>query len=355
MHCPTESPVPPPLPPLRRGWFSVRPSWLIAAALVLSVGLVAAEYLWLRARREARATARANERVAERIATARARMAAQHWEEAQHHLEAALAVERATNRAEVNPLLDEVHRGQADSLLEAASLAITHKNPTAAFRLLRAYLAHPQATNPARARRLRDDLEHAVSDDEAAHLLAHFSDEALEVFDKRGELTEEDGLHTLAAREIFKDTLRRNLVKERQKRAARREIERLAEQRRAADRARRLAHLRESPAFRDVLAFRTQVQEQLRQRQQQARRQEDELRQLFEQLNVKDPAEQAEIRADFVGRESSDNFAAVVQSKRAEIKRAYRAAADFDAADGDLFDRLVDQELDDLLRTLPMP
>jgi hypothetical protein len=190
---------------------------------------------------------------------------------------------------------------------------------------------------------LRDDLAHAVSDDEASHLLARLSDEALGVFEKRGQLVEEDGLRTATAREIFKDTLRRNLARELRKREARREIERLEAGRRAAEHAGRIARLRDTPPFRDLSAFVARTLEQARDRQ------EADLDQLFQQLGVNDPAEQAKIRADLRG--DNDRVAAV-NRKRAEVKRAYRASSHFNAPDAELFDQLVDQELDKLLKML---
>jgi hypothetical protein len=190
---------------------------------------------------------------------------------------------------------------------------------------------------------LRDDLTRAVSDDEAAHLLARLSDDALSVFEKRGQLVEEDGLHTATAREIFKDTLQRNLVRELRKREARREMERLATERRAVEHARRIAQLRDTPAFRELSAFIARTQQQARDQQ------ETDLGQLFQQLGVKDPAEQAKIRADLQGDKES---ASAVDRKRAEVKRAFRASPRFNAADAELFDQLVDQELDKLLKTL---
>lgn len=353
MHSSSSPSIPP--PPPRRTLFSLRPGWIIAAALVLAVGLIAIEFVWLRARRAAWRTALANERVEEQIATARARMAAQHWEEAIRHLEDARATERATNREQVDPLLEEARRGQADSLLEGAQLAIAHKDSTGALGQLRAYLAHPHATHPERARLLREDLERASSADEAARLLAQLSDDALTLFAQRGQLTAEDGIRTEAIREIFKDTLRRQLPKEAQKREARRELARLAEQRRTTERTRRIAQLRQTPAFRELSDFSAQIREQAREAEQTTRRQDAELEQLFEQLNVNDPAEQAKIRADLLGKSERPRFSDTVKNKRIEIKRAYRASPQFNAADGELFDQLVDEELDQLLKVLPVP
>jgi hypothetical protein len=173
--------------------------------------------------------------------------------------------------------------------------------------------------------------------------LAHLSDEALSVFEKSGQLVEEDGLHTTKAREIFKDTLRRNLASEQRKREARREIERLAVERRAMEQAQRIARLRDTPAFRDLSAFIARTREQSRDRQ------EADLDQLFQQLGVNDATEQAAIRADLRG---DNERAAAVDRKRAEVKRAYRASPHFNAADAELFDQLVDQELDKLLKML---
>jgi hypothetical protein len=322
-------------------------SWIVLLTLILAGSLILAEYLWLRARHTAQTIAQANARVGDEVETARAHLAVQNWDEAIRHLEDALAVDRATNHAEVHPLLDEARRGQADALLEAAGLAVAHKDSAGALRLLHAYLAHPYAANPEHARRLRDDLARATSDDEAARLLARLSDEALNLFEKRGQLVEEDDLHTAAAREIFQDTLRRNLTRELQRRETQREVERLTAERRAVERARRIARLRDTPAFRELSTFIAQTLEQSRDRQ------EADLGQLFQQLGVNDPAEQAEIRADLMGRDERASATASVERKRAEIKRDYRASPAFNAADGELFDQLVDQELDELLKRLP--
>ncbi|HEY7427674.1 MAG TPA: hypothetical protein VH682_25815 [Gemmataceae bacterium] len=354
MHSPTAATVPPPPPrPPRRTQLPPCLSWIALLTLILAGGLLLAEYLWLRARHTAQTLAQANERVGDEIETARAHLAVQHWDEAVRHLEDALAVDRATNRAEVRPLLDEARRGQADALLEAAGLAVAHKDSAGALRLLHAYLAHPHAKDPERARLLSDDLARATSDDEAARLLARLSDDALNLFEKRGQLVEEDGIHLASARTIFKDTLRRNLTRELQRREVRREVERLTAERRAAERARRIARLRDTPVFRELSAFIAQTLEQSRDRQELARRQEVDLGQLFQQLGVNDPAEQAQIRADLMGREERSGITASVERKRAEIKRAYRASPEFREADGELFDRQVDQELDKLLKMLP--
>lgn len=328
--------------------------WKILLITITLAGvLIGVEFVWLRGRQEARTTAWANEQVREKIDVARAYLAEQHWDEAIRHLEDALAEEQATNRAEVHPVLEEAHRGQAETMLEAAGVAARHKNTADALRLLHAYLTHPQATHLDRARQLRDELERALSDEEAARLLAQLSDEVLTLFAEQRQLTESDGLHTAAAHAVFVDTLRRNVPHELQKRAARREVARLSEERRAAERTRRIARLRDTPSFQSLIAFLEQTREEFRTQHQLGQRQEQELGELFQELGVNDAAEKERFRSDLLGRESLVDFRTIVERKRAESKRTYRNSTDFQAADQELFDQLVDQEVDKLLKMLP--
>src|SRR5579859_7436502 len=177
--------VPPPLPrPEPRA--GLRPSRILVIAFLLVVCLLAAEYVWLRARQDRWAVAQANERVEAKIETARAHLVAQHWNEAIRHLEDALAVERATNGGEARPLLDQARHGQADALLESATLAIARRDSADALRLLRAYAVHPQATEQERARLLHKELRRATDHEEAARLLARLSDDALALFAQQG-------------------------------------------------------------------------------------------------------------------------------------------------------------------------
>ncbi len=288
--------------------------------------------------------------MAERIELARAHLSAQHWEQAIRHLEDALAIERATNRDAVRPLLEQAQHGQAESLLEAAHLAIVHKDSANALQRLRAYAVHPQASDLQRARLLRTDLERATSSKEAARFLAHLSQDALTLFDKDGQITEDDGLHTDGAREIFKDTLRRHLANEMRKRQAQREMQRLAAERRTAERARQIARLRKTPVFRDLSAFAARTLALHREQQQTAQRQEKDFAQLFEQLGVNDKEEQATIRAELLAGESPESVQQSVERERTAIKRAYRTSPEFAAADRAAFERLVDEELNQLLK-----
>jgi hypothetical protein len=325
-------------------------------AILAGIALLIGEFSYLRSRQisreEARAIASANDLVAAKIQTARAHIALQHWDQAIHHLEDALALEWATNREDAQSLLEQARKSQADALLDAAGIALAHKDATAALRLLRAYLAHPQASKQERAQLLCEELVYATSDEEAARRLEHLSDDTLALFGERGLLTEDGVLRTAGAREIFKETLRRNLGKEVEKRQAKREAAHRAAARRAAERARQTARLRDTRAYRALTAFISQTLAQARVRRQLALRQETALTQLFQQLGVNDAGEQAKLRASLIDRAGPDSLAESVDRQRAEIKRAYRASPEFDEANRGLFDELVDQELDDLLKAL---
>jgi hypothetical protein len=329
---------------------------IVVPSLVLAALLIFAEYTWLREHQQAKRIARANQLVEDKIATARGYLREQHWNEAIRELGCALEVEGATNGDTVHPLLEEARRGQAEALLDAAGIALSYGRLEDAQRLLRAYLAHPQAVRLDQARLLRDDLERALSDEEAARLLARLSDEALRIFADKGQLTVDDGLHTEAARFFFQETLRRNMAKETRRREAQREVARLTAERQAAEHARRIARLRATPAFHSLSSFLSRTREQLRDQQQLASRQEAELRVLFQQFGVKDPAEQEQIRADLLDRRTPADLREQIERKRTEVKRAYRNEPQFNRADGKLFDQLVDQEVDKfLIRAVDSP
>lgn len=328
--------------------------WKIAVpSLALAALLIFAEYAWLRECRQARRTTRANELVEEKIATARGYLREQHWNEAIHELGIALEVGDATNGDVVYPLLEEARRAQAEALLDAACAALEYRRLDDTKCLLRAYLAHPQAGRLGRAHLLSEDLERALSSEEAARLLARLSDEELSVFAEKGQLTVDDGLHTEATRSFFHETLRRNMAKEMRKREAQREVARLGKERRAAKRAQRIARLRDSAAFHALTTFLARTLEQLRDQQQLASQQKAELQVLFQQLGVTNTAEQEQVQNDLLDRQTPDDIRAQVERKRDEAKRGYRNDPQFDPAEGDLFDQLVDEEVDRFLKPLP--
>lgn len=326
---------------------------IVVPTIALASLLIFAECCWLRRHQQSQRIARANEVVEAKMATARGYLSEQHWNEAIRELEDALDVEHTANGDMIYPLLEQARRSQAEALLDAACFALAHHRLEDAQRLLRAYLAHPQAGRLDHARLLRADLERALSDEEAVRLLARLSDEELHILAEKGQLTVEDGLHMEAARYFFQETLRRNMAKEIRKREAKREVQRLTSQRRATEQAQRIARLRSTPAFQSLTAFLTDTLKQFREQQRLAARQETELQVLFQQLGVNDPAEQEQFRADLVDRQTSTNLRDKLERKRAEVKRTYRNDLQFNPADGELFDQLVDQQVDKFLTMLP--
>ncbi len=113
-----------------------------------------------------------------------------------------------------------------------------------------------------------------------------------------------------------------------------------------------MARLRNTPTFRALSTFASQTLSQAHDRQQLARRQEAALTQLFQQLGVNDRDEQAKIRANLLERNGPDPLAEAVEHQRTEAKRTYRAAPEFEESNRELFDQLVDRELDELLKAL---
>jgi hypothetical protein len=331
-------------------------TWAFRIAILLGIALLIGEFSYLLSRQisreEARAIASADELVAARTETARAHMALQRWDQAVYHLKEALAQERATNRDETRSLLEQAQKGQADALFDAAGIAIAHKDASAALRLLRAYLAHPRASKTERAEMLCEEIAFAASDEEAARRLEHLSEDALALFRERGHLAEDDGIRTVGVREIFKETLRRNLGKELEKRQAKREASRRIAQRRAIERGLQTARLRNTPTFRELSTFVSRTVVQARERKELARRQEAALAQLFQQLGVNDPDEQAKVRASLLERNGPDSLTESVERQRTETKRAYRASPEFEEPNRELFENLVDRELDELLKAL---
>jgi hypothetical protein len=321
---------------------------IVFALLAASLGV---EISWLHQRREGRAVAWANQRILQEIAAARVDMAERHWNKAVDRLERALDEAYASNRDALYPVMEEAKRGQAETLLQGAEIALAHQKEADAQKLLGDYLAHPQASHRERAEQLRDELKRALSDDEALRFLARLSDEALTVFVERGQLTQDDGLHTNAAHLLFSETLRKNTAKELQRRQAQREVARLTEERRAAERERRRDRLKQTSAFRSLSAFLARMEDQVRAQRLQMEQREQELSRLFEILEVRDTAEQQRFRADLLDGESPVAIREQVERRRGECKRAFHNAPESTPADRELFDLLVDETVDHFLKT----
>src|SRR5262249_15457568 len=172
-------------------------------------------------------------------------------------------------------------------------------------------------------------------------------------------------------RAIYLETLRRHLPTEQRRRAAENaaQLRRAEAQRRAkAEEARRaeecrVARVRSTPVFRELTDFAAQVRNQ--DHENHGSFASDDLRliaSLFQQL----ANAQRKVLEEWTRRQ--DNRAYVVflkewrktiekqvSEKRAQVKERFRSYPGFDQSDRTLFDRLVDKELDDLLKQVLEP
>ena len=76
------------------------------------------------------------------------------------------------------------------------------------------------------------------------------------------------------------------------------------------------------------------------------------LEEFFRQTGVNDPAEREKARQDLRAGRAGEDVSLLVVRKKAQVKKDYRQSKDYDRADEETFDRLVDQELERLLADL---
>jgi hypothetical protein len=170
------------------------------------------------------------------------------------------------------------------------------------------------------------------------------SDRALALLARDGQLPGDGPVRDAGAREIFKDTLRRHLPREEQKREAKR----------AAELA-KMARLRGTLPFMQLTEFMRTTAHKHREQKDLTARQERALVLLFRQLNVTDRREQARIRAGLLEGRDTAGLEANVARKGEEVKQAFRRSRSYSRDDAEAFDRLVDRELDRLLKELKKP
>ena len=301
------------------------------AIVVAGLALIVAEHWYLRWRREDNVAGRAEQEVAARVGAAQEQMARRNWDGAIRLLEEAVAIEGAgPASAGARAILPEARRGQAEALFDSARAALAAKDAARGQRLLNEYIAHPGAVGAPEARALKAELHLALSDREAIRRLGTLSDDALTRFELDGDLPQALGGVAPLLRPLFRDTCRRHLAREMERRQARR------------------ARLRGASAFRNLLGFVARVELKQAEETALAQRQGKALEQLFVRLGVNDRAEQEKVRAALLERPGASKFAREVERKRAEAKRAFRASPERQAGDEDVFDRMVDEVLDRL-------
>jgi hypothetical protein len=355
--CASIATVPPPLPPHVSNTpaqpRSLPTRWVVASVVAIALGLGATLYYLNGERskqREKDAIATANAVVSAKVTAAQAHIAHRDFDAALKVLDEALATENATRLDDARLALLQARQGQADRLLDDAGAAIAGRHIDEARRLLNDYLVHPNASQQPRARRLLEDLARAT-DEEAAARMVDLPDDKFTAFVEEGQRAVLATISDDGVRAIYKDTLQRHIVKEQEKRAARRAAEQAAAKRRDRAQAEREERVRATPAFQDLTAFLDGVRKQ--HREQAGRRQSEEkaLELFFAQTAVTDAAEKQKAREALRAGRVEDVSLAVTR-KKVQAKKDYRASKDHDEADEETFDRLVDMAVETLLREL---
>jgi hypothetical protein len=321
--------------------------WFIAAAVLIALGVGVTLF---HIREEQRRTT-ANAVVSAKVTAAQAHIAHRDFDAALKVLDEALATEHATRLDDARLALLQARQGQADRLLDDAGAAIARRHIDEARGLLNDYLVHPYASQQPRARRLLDDLARAT-DDEAAARLVDLPDDKFTAFAEEGQRAVLATVSDEGVRAIYQDTLKRQIVKEQEKRDARRAAELATAQRRDRAQAEREERVRATPTFQDLTAFLNGVRKQQREQAERRQREEKALELFFAQTGVTDAAEKQKARDDLRAGRSEEDLSRVVVRKKVQAKKDYRASKDHEEADEETFDRLVDVAVEGLLREL---
>jgi len=281
----------------------------------------------------------AAEAVAAKVQGARELAAGREWNKAIGLLHKALATEDAANLTEARQMLTEVQRSRAAALLHGAETAVAVKDITQALTLVEAYLADPAAAEKDRATRLRHDLELATSAAKAGELLRLLPDDTLAAFATDGTLPALEQIAAGPLREVYAATLRTQLAPEQQRRT---EAAREAK----AEQQKREARIYNTPAFRELQDF-------VAVNQKASGNDPRLLAYLMKQLNITNSADQKKALADLTARGQGTNLTAQVARQRIVLKDRFRSYAGFDETDRVSFERMVDGELDKLVRKGP--
>jgi hypothetical protein len=367
------APAPFPAPPLSAAPSGGRRPWLLGGGVVLvALLLLAGLGGLLELNRQAAAEEEANETVAGKIKLARAHIQHREWDGAARVLEEALATEDATELDQARNLLGKVQRSRAQDLLAAARLALRRKHAVQARKLFQQYIACPDATDRDGARRQLRQLEAATSARKALALLQQLPEPALTAFVQNGRLAVLDRIQDPGLRGVYADTLRKNLPRAQQLRAeagARGERARRAREaaRRRAE-EQRLARLKQTPVYRELTEFvaRTRNRDAANRRAMEsfdkqlldasalllgnnAGQNREAIKQRLAQVKQKQEQEQKDI-AGWTERVDEQ-----VSRLRANVKERIRTYRGLDRDDWTTFDRLVDEQLDRLLKDVQKP
>jgi hypothetical protein len=318
--------------------------------------------------------ARANQAVAGKVRQAQALVEGRDWESAKQLLRDALATENATELDEARSLLHQAEQGEADAVLQETEAALARKDVAKARKRLKDYLAQPHAANLARIRILLSDINLATSDARGLALLRRLSEPALAAFAQTGRLGDIDLVSNNYLRSVYRQTLRRSLPRaeaERTEARRRQEKERLARleaesKRLAEEQARREARLRATPVYREVCEFIARARNRDRERRKLLDGCDKKLLEASAFLLVgnQDQGKAQDLRQDLerVKREQAneqrrfarwkDDLEDGISRIRANVKERIRNYKGIEAADWQVFDHIVDAELDGLWKDI---
>jgi hypothetical protein len=285
-----------------------------------------------------KAVGRANQLVAAQVEAARGPLSRQDWDTASTLLQRALAIEQATELDEARTQLTHVRQQQAARVLLAAEIALANRDAATALGLLRTYLNDPHGAEHARAASLKDALEHAMSDSEAIARLQRMPYAALVDLARDGRVADREDTTNPDVQAIHRDKLREHVAAELQ--------------RRDEEFVRRSQRIRATPVFSELQEFVALTRHRLLTQKAMSAIDYQLMKRLFRELNVNDFAEQQGILASLGSGRLDYAEAEKISRARANFKERFRAYKNTDSMDWEIFDRGVDQELDQLLREL---
>jgi hypothetical protein len=348
----------PALTPAETSWQDALPptrSWKVAFLVCVPMVVVGLSLIgWLTwslesERREA-AAVEGNKTVAELVQRAESAFARRQWDQTENLLNQALATEDATDLDRAEQLLGRTRAARADRLLVAAELAISHKKTGEAQKLLQEYLTCPGASEKERVAGLLDEMALALSDARAVSLLKDLPEAQFAAFVQGGKLNAIGRLSNPYLRQIYEQTLRRNMAR--------------AAAARKDELAKRVAKAQSTPAYREVQEFAARTRKKHQDFRGALKESEDKLleasaaglagnngggqnpaalRQEVERRKQQLEQEQKQFRA------WQEAVEGQVSHLRAGVKERIRTYKGYSRADWLTFDSLVDGELDRLV------
>jgi hypothetical protein len=308
--------------------------WIWAFGAVAALVLAPGTWWLLQNHAHAREADSANQAVAAKVAAARAELLQNNRDKAAALVQAALATEHATRLEEAQALSTDIRRHHAAGILQSAESALAKRDAAQALSLLKTYLEDGYGTERAGAADLKKQLERATSDEEALTRLRGLTYASLAEFAQTGTLADLEDISDNHVRAIHLDKLRGLVATELR--------------RRQEDQDRRALRIQATPVLGEFRDFVTLARRRI-----QAKVGGDIdfrlLERLFRELNVNDSKERQQILKALSTRPFDYGEAEKIAQMRATFKERFRADKEFDKTDHEIFDWVVDQEMNKLL------